>query len=332
MISIIVPAYKSEKTIGKCIESLINQTYKDIEIIIVIDGISDNTYEKAKEYETLDSRVRVVKKENEGVSSARNMGIRLAKGEYIQFLDSDDYAEAKLCEKLISAVEKDASQLVICGFYHEFLSKTYKKLPVDAGSYLLNDFSKQYTQLYLSGFLNMPWNKLYEKKLIKDMFPTDISLGEDLEFNLKYMKSINKISVIDEPLIHYIQNNGSENLSTKKREDKLELALRVRKISKEYYSWLGNVNMSPVFDTRFIMEILDEIEALPYDKEMTKKEKLDLIRQYSLKEEIIDAQNNINLKQLDYRIINTFLKLRNIRLVYILCAIRKILVDIMRAL
>ena len=100
MISVIIPIYNVEKYLTKCIESVINQTYKNLEIILVNDGSTDNSKEIIDKYSSIDSRIKVINKKNGGLSDARNVGIELAKGEYITFLDSDDWIELNMYEKL----------------------------------------------------------------------------------------------------------------------------------------------------------------------------------------------------------------------------------------
>ena len=109
MISIIVPVYNAEKWIDRCIKSLIKQTYDDIEIILVNDGSTDTSLSVCKKYADIDKRIVVIDKKNSGVSATRNIGIEIAKGEYIQFVDSDDYIDEKMCEMLVNAIEKDLS-------------------------------------------------------------------------------------------------------------------------------------------------------------------------------------------------------------------------------
>ena len=113
MISIVVPIYNSEKWLEKCVKSLINQTYQDIEILLINDGSKDRSLEICNEYAKKDNRIVVIDKENEGVSATRNLGIKKAQGEFIQFVDSDDYADVQMCEKLLNAIEN--VDLVVCG-------------------------------------------------------------------------------------------------------------------------------------------------------------------------------------------------------------------------
>ena len=119
LISIIVPVYNSSATLDKCINSLINQTYKNIEIIIVDDGSIDNSYDICLRYSLNDSRVKLIKQNNFGVSFARNKGLEICNGKYIGFVDADDYIEKNMYSKLYENLKKTDSKLAICNYYFE---------------------------------------------------------------------------------------------------------------------------------------------------------------------------------------------------------------------
>lgn len=130
MISIIIPVYNSEKTLKRCVDSILNQTFnRDIEILLVNDGSKDSSESICLEYQNNDKRIKYFKKENGGVSSARNLGIYEAKGEYIAFVDSDDYVEPNMYEIMLNKISKDGSDIVICG-YNEIYSDTQRKINV----------------------------------------------------------------------------------------------------------------------------------------------------------------------------------------------------------
>ncbi|WP_099469146.1 glycosyltransferase family 2 protein [Konateibacter massiliensis] len=333
MISIIVPVYNSEKTLHKCVDSLLAQTYSDIEILLIIDGPTDSSVEIGRAYEVKDSRVRVIQKENEGVSKARNTGLFHAKGEYIQFVDSDDYIAENMCECLLRNVEKSGAQMAICGYHHLFLERDIIKVP-EQSVLVLKDRPDEFLRLYECGYLNMPWNKLFKKEVVENVFEENLSLGEDLLFNLDYMKRIDKIVLLSEPLYFYIQKNGQDNLSTKKRKDKYEIAVKLCEAVKENYEKLllqagqsgdkekikaGNA----VIHKRLILEFLDEIEGMAYDKTLTKQEKLDTIEKYMQDAYIQAANQGIGKLQIDYAIINYFFLRKKKNAVYILIYVRK---------
>lgn len=340
MISIIVPVYNSEKTLQRCIESLICQTYSDIEILLVIDGPTDSSESIGKSYEKKDSRVKVIMKENEGVSPARNTGLDYARGEYIQFVDSDDYINEDMCEKLLQIVDNTGADMALCGFHHLFLNKDIIKVP-KAGTYILKKNPEEFLMLYEAGFLNMPWNKLFKRELIQERFDVTLSLGEDLLFNLDYMKKIEKIAMIDEPLYYYIQQKGQDTLSSKKRNDKYQIAVRICEAVKEFYLFLiseenkSNSKKQIAFGNqmihkRLILEFLDEIEGLAFDKTITRTQKLAIIDKYMKDRYIIEANQNIGAIQIDYKIINFFLKKKRKHIVYALIYIRKWCLNLLR--
>lgn len=148
MISVVVPVYKSEKTFVSCVESLLGQTCRDLEILLVDDGSPDNCPQLCDELARKDGRIRVIHKENGGVSSARNAGIEAAEGEYLFFCDSDDWVEPEMLEKLLLGMA--GGDFALCGFHHHYLGADVVKTP-DSADFL---------ELYGRGFLNMPWNKL----------------------------------------------------------------------------------------------------------------------------------------------------------------------------
>ena len=131
LISVIIPVYNVEKYLRRCIDSVINQTYKNLEIIIVDDGSTDNSSNICDEYTNKDSRVKVVHKENGGLSSARNVGIELAKGDLIAFVDSDDYIELEMYEKLKENMDKYDSDIAICQYYNSFKYSIKRQIGVE---------------------------------------------------------------------------------------------------------------------------------------------------------------------------------------------------------
>lgn len=213
MISVIVPIYNSEKTLARCINSIINQTYSDIEIILINDGSNDGSLEICEFFAKKDDRIVIISQPNSGVSSARNIGIQKAKGEYIQFVDSDDFIDDVICEKMIVKIEKSNSDIVICGF------KTITPWRIREISYVqtvyesIKDIEDQFDVLYNNAFFHSMCNKLYKKNLILNKLDENLSLGEDLLFNLDYFNNMNRIATIQDCHYNYVI---SQNLSLSK--------------------------------------------------------------------------------------------------------------------
>ncbi len=324
MISIVVPVYKSEKTLGKCLESLMCQTFSEIEIICIIDGSPDKCGEICDEYALKDSRIKVIKRENGGVSSARNRGIEEAHGEYLMFVDSDDTVESTYCEKMWQAhVETDAD-LILCGFHHWYVGRDVVKVPSNPGIYDTKDYKADFLKLYQEGFLNMPWNKLFKKELA-GRFDTSLSLGEDLLFNMDYLEQCSKVAVIADALIHYIQEEKGNTLSSKKRDNKLEIASRVCERVQAYYG-----ASHPVIAGKFVMEFLDDCEKLPFDKETPKKEKMQMIQKFSEHQEFREACQLAEVTVLDYQVLQWCFNHGMHRLIYPICVLRKGVVVVAR--
>lgn len=224
LISIIIPVYNAEIWLSKCIKSVLCQTYSEIEIILIDDGSCDKSGEICDYFEREDERVKVFHTTNQGVSSARNLGIQQAKGDYIQFLDSDDWLEPNACEMLKREIEN--ADLVLCGLNIWQAGRTIRKPHLPAGTFILREDVNYY---FLLRKINLgPCNKLYKRELISRGFAQDISLGEDTLFVMDYMKNIQTVAVIPNCLYN-VRLDNPVSLNRKKRDDKMELILQLRK-------------------------------------------------------------------------------------------------------
>ncbi|MED3939487.1 glycosyltransferase family 2 protein [Priestia megaterium] len=239
LLSIIIPVYKAELYLNQCIESILKQTFKDFELILINDGSPDNSGEICDKYAKKDARIRVVHKKNQGVSTARNLGIDISKGKYLMFSDADDYVEPTWCEEMYNLVVNSDKSLVISGFCIHNNRKT-NKLKTNINLSNLENKStlkkKNFLNLYLKQMLNSPCNKIFISKLVKDnniRFDESLSLGEDLLFNLEYLKKVDHdILIINKPLYNYILRNV-ESLDNKYYENLFEI---YNKLYQELYS------------------------------------------------------------------------------------------------
>ena len=229
MISIIVPIYNSEKWLARCIESLVNQTCRDIEILLINDGSQDRSLEICKRYAQKDSRIVVVDKENEGVSATRNLGIQKAQGEFIQFVDSDDYIDSQMCEKLLNAI--DGMDMVLCGLRVWQRGKLLREPHLEDNTYNLKENIDTYFKLRK---INLgPCNKLYRKSKIMSVFREDLSLGEDTLFVLEYMRNVDKVSVISDCLYNVALDND-HSLNKRTNSDKIDGLIEQRIIEEQF--------------------------------------------------------------------------------------------------
>lgn len=205
LISVIVPIFNVEKYLKKCIDSIINQTYKNLEIILVDDGSTDNSPNICDEYIKKDSRVKVVHKENGGLSSARNVGLDLAKGELIAFVDSDDYIELEMYEKLKSNMDKYDSDIAICQF--KKISKYFLKKVIGVNDEMIYEGKDIF--LHMGEIKAIAWNKLYRKQLFKNIKYPEGRLFEDMFVLCDILNNAKRVSVLNEPLYNYTLRKSS---------------------------------------------------------------------------------------------------------------------------
>jgi len=206
LLSIIVPVYNSEKYLARCLDSILAQTFKNFECIIVDDGSVDQSPTICDEYAGRDKRIRVLRKKNEGVSAARNDGIEAASGSYIAFVDSDDTVHSEMYERMYKAAAAGKSDFVCCGYSHK--EKNYA-LP---SCYFNRSQAEMAYILEKADLFGTIWNKLYKSNIIRDnniRFARGYSFGEDFLFNLNYFLFIEDGSLIEDILYCYHENDIS---------------------------------------------------------------------------------------------------------------------------
>lgn len=225
-ISIIVPIYNVEKQLSECIESILNQTFMNFELILVDDGSPDKCGEICDEYEKKDKRIKVIHKKNGGLSDARNAGLDIAKGKYIGFVDSDDIIHPEMYERMYNCINKYNADIVQCKF------KKFKTIEdINKLSNITNDNIEHYTSkeaiidMIDNNKINVNiWNKLYKRELFEsERFPKG-KIHEDEFLTYKLIYKSNKVTYINEELYYYYQNdNGIMNGSNLiKRLDRIE--------------------------------------------------------------------------------------------------------------
>ncbi|NCB92670.1 MAG: glycosyltransferase family 2 protein [Clostridia bacterium] len=213
-ISIIMPVYKVEEYVGKAIESIQAQTLTEWEFLIVDDGTPDKSGIICDEYAKNDSRIQVIHKENGGAPSARNVAIDIAKGEYMYFMDSDDWAEPDMLEDMYQLAKKNQSQLVVTGFfidtYYDEDNYLSDKIYVDDCVYMTKEeFRKNAYRYFDRNLLYTPWNKLYDAEYIRKYdlkFPK--TLWDDFPFNLSVVRNIERVTVTSKPYYHFIRKRA----------------------------------------------------------------------------------------------------------------------------
>lgn len=207
-VSVIVPVYQAEKFIHKCVQSIINQTYQNLEILLIDDGSLDNSLKLCNEFQEQDSRIRVIHQKNRGVSATRNRGIREAAGEYILFVDADDIIENNMIEYMIQKAIETESKIVICGFDYVYEDRIEKQIPIDKeGEYSREYIYTNFWEFYKAGIIHNIGNKLYSKKLLKDnqiLFNESRPVLEDVQFCLDAIKMTDSIYICKDNFYKYI--------------------------------------------------------------------------------------------------------------------------------
>lgn len=211
LVSIIVPVYEVKKYLKKCIESLINQTYTNLEILLIDDGSTDGSSNICNDYAIIDKRIQVIHKENEGVSKARNKGIEIAKGDYITFVDADDYIDTHYIETLYNDCIINKSDISIIGV--KDINEENVILRESKSMKKTLDFISAFKELMCEKYYtSVVWGKMYNKDLFNNVrFNIETKIGEDLEIIYKIFEKANRISINTEKKLYYclMRNNSA---------------------------------------------------------------------------------------------------------------------------
>lgn len=208
LISIIIPVYNVEQYLERCVKSVISQTYKDLQIILVDDGAKDSSGQMCDELAKLDNRIEVIHKENGGLSDARNHGMRIAKGKYIGFVDSDDYIAEDMFETLYRVITENKSDISIVSFYEIYNDKLIGVR--DSGKLEIMNKQEAIKELLIDTKIqSYAWNKLFRKELFDGLeFPTGKNF-EDIATTLLLFEKCDKVTLLEEPKYYYLRRDNS---------------------------------------------------------------------------------------------------------------------------
>ena len=258
-ISIIIPVHNVEEYLEKCLNSIIFQINKQDEIILINDNSQDSSEEICKKFAEQYNNVKFENGAYGGPSKTRNIGIKMATGKYIMFVDSDDYLKNNYISRMIKDIEK--YELRVCSYYFEYPDiKKIKPQKYDeekTENETIEIMKDDFITLYSRQLLNLVWNKIYYANIIKEnniLFDENVTKGEDLLFNLEYIKHINtNIAVINEPLYYYVSKKTGLNRSFKEPiEDRLKRTENVYKKMKAISEKNNNVIISEIINMYFI--------------------------------------------------------------------------------
>lgn len=246
MISVVVPVYNVEQYLERCIKSLSEQTYKDVEIILVDDGATDNSGRICDEWGLKDSRIVVIHQENKGLSGARNTGMEKASGEYLLFVDSDDFVEKDYVLKMAEEAVNNHSDIVFCNY--RFVDESGEKI-------FNNNYSSFYSEKILDGndvlelfedksfktFFDVCWNKLYRRELFENVkFPEGISVIEDISVMPLIYHKAKRVSFVEEVLYNYVLRDGSLSHRKYSVEEDSKLRIPMMEERLQWYKEWGN--------------------------------------------------------------------------------------------
>ncbi|MCD7884747.1 MAG: glycosyltransferase [Lachnospiraceae bacterium] len=209
-ISVIIPIYNAEKFLSRCLNSIIGQTWSNLEIILINDGSTDLSLSICREFEMMDDRIIVVSKENGGVSSSRNVGIERATGEYISFVDSDDYLDPNTYELCMGAVNDNNPDIIKFGFFNESSTRVLEfPMEIEGGVEHCNYSTVLYPKLCSYSGFNVVWNGVFRREIILGLyFDATIVSAEDFLFDVMAIVQSRNIYFISNPLYHYVQHDG----------------------------------------------------------------------------------------------------------------------------
>lgn len=314
LVSIVVPIYNAEKFLTQTIESVLNQTYSNYELILVNDGSKDNSLDICNKYAEIDSRIRVISQHNQGAGVARNTGISTSKGKYVMFLDADDTYEPNIVSELVSKIEETASDLAICGYY--VTNETEKKT-------IKTDCSKKMSgqeiydcveTLCKKGVFNSMCNKIFLRSIIEEntiRIDSTLIVGEDFRFVLDYFDKSESISFVDKPLYNYKMQNSYT--TRRYRENEFECR---RKNAAYYISFCEKHNLHTNCYFQYIKLIFSTcIQMNNKSCTMSRSEKRDVIRKILDSDEMRNALSKAYAEDRYSAVLIRIAKTNNVRVI-----------------
>ena len=218
-ISVIVPVYNVEEFLDRSVGTIVNQTYTNLEILLIDDGAKDKSGKKCDDWAKKDARIKVIHKENGGLSDARNAGLREATGDYIAYVDSDDWIEENMYERMLGAALKNDADVIICRYAEEYRDRTIKKGTDKEILFnkeeLINAYLEDNDDIVV---YNSVWSKLFKRELVEGVeFPVGRN-SEDIMYTTRAFCKANKAVYIDSPFYHYVQDREGSIMNEKREE------------------------------------------------------------------------------------------------------------------
>jgi len=318
-ISVIMPVYNVEKFVAKTIESVLNQTLKEIEFFAIDDGSPDNSGKICDEYAKKDSRLRVIHKKNGGAPEARNVAIDKAKGKYMYFIDSDDWIEEDYLEKMYNLAEKYKADVVITGFYMEYYQNdkdiTYET-NCDDNVYSSKDFRLNAYKYFNNSILSLPWNKLYKSdKIIKENIRFPKTKWDDHHFNMEFFMNNEIVVTSSMKKYHwYRSRKGSETMINysdpkmfNKRKEHFEHILKL------YSYWnISDIKSIDSINCYYAGRLFQCVQELVDNKNITYMEKRRKVKEILVDELTVKSFKHAKSLSIKFKILTFPMKLKSV--------------------
>ncbi|CCV64692.1 predicted glycosyltransferase [Alteracholeplasma palmae J233] len=280
-ISIVIPVYNVEKYIYKCLNSVVQQTYSNLEIIIVNDGTKDDSMTVVEKFSKTDSRIKILNQENNGLSAARNKGLELATGEYVYFLDSDDYLEKEAISKMVFKMDEYGSQIVMFNSYIDY--ESYKEKYIEFNK-IITLSGEDFLQTVIRKRIYKPtvWSYFYETAYLKTneyQFQNGL-IHEDEEWSIKVILGANKVTFFPEILHNYLKRMNSITSNKKRSKKSITDMLFILKLNEERVNY--HVKIKKTCQDLFTRQYID----LFFQYSNNKKEYISLIKKYEINKKI----------------------------------------------
>ena len=274
-VSVVMPVYNAEKYLAKSIESMLGQTLKEIELILVNDGSKDKSLKICEEYKSKDNRVNVIDKKNEGACIARNTGIEKAKGKYIQLVDADDYIENNMLEEQYELAEKTNAEVVMCGMKFDIHQKNeqvvtseshYKDMVLNSQEEIKTIFMDLFDNL----LFNYTHNKLYNAEFLKSnnlKFIEWLPIDQDTNFNIDIFKELNKLTISTKSYYHYVKT-FEETIVTRYHANKFKVrTFRYDRLKQLLIDWdIYNEENKKKLASMYIHHVIECFEIYNHEK------------------------------------------------------------------
>ena len=315
-VSIIVPIYNVERFLDRCMDSLLNQTLKDIEIIMVDDGSPDNCPQMCDEYAKKDSRVKVVHKANAGLGYARNSGLDVASGEYVAFVDSDDYVDLDAYQTMYNEAVRVNADYVCCGYKRiahgkcvwEYAGETYNKSDLFKGGecveFLKGMIGKDSSNHRFSHFDFAVWHGIYQRRVLEQYnvrFCSERDLiSEDIVFHLDFIPHCHTIQTIPNTYYNYCLNEGT--LTTKYKDGRFDAVVKLHGYIREYVREHDNYQLKEGIEKRLDAFFFDKVNStLSYESNCNKRNPIDMIKLICNSKEVKALLMRIDTSNLDIK-------------------------------